>query len=426
MKTLVTRLSSLVTASAALCVAEALATDVGHLATVSNVSFTQNANQDVIVTYDLDNSGDPAFVTLDVLTNGVPLPVAAVQSVSGDVSTSLADFVSDGTGKQIVWKARTDWKGNLTSNATVVVSAHYTNHLEGVYLRIDVTPGNVKDVVWPHHFGVVEPNVASDAFLHDELWFKCVPAGTFLMGSPEDELGRGDDETQHEVTISKPFFIGVTPVTRRQWKNMGGSIQNLSDEGDLAGYPAANIRYSYGSVSNTRIDTLLARLEQKTGLSGFALPTEAQWEYACRADTQGVWSDGSPWDPGTTGNNPVVSTNLAAVGWYASNSPTSGTEKVVHQVATRAPNAWGLYDFNGNVWEFCRDAKRTYTAEPVVDPIGEIPTVGGYCVIRGGSKDTSAWGCRNARRNVVSSPIGATSGASDYRESNGARLVMEF
>lgn len=64
--------------------------------------------------------------------------------------------------------------------------------------------------------------------------------------------------------------------------------------------------------------------------------------------------------------------------------------------------------------------------EPVVDPVGEIPTVGGICVIRGGSKDTAAWGCRNARRNVVSSPIGATSGASDYRESNGARLVLEF
>ena len=408
-----------------LCAATAFAANVSHLAVVSNVSFTQDAQQDVIVTYDLANNGEPAFVTFDVLTNGVPLPVAAVQSVTGDVSASLTDFVADGPGKTIRWKARTDWKGNLGENASVIVSAHYTNHIEGVYLRIDVT-GGMNASSWPCHFGAVAPDVTSKAFLWDELWFKCVPAGTFLMGSPEEELGRSDDETQHQVTISKPFFIGVTPITRRQWKNMGGSIQNLSDAGDLAGYPAGNIRYSYGSASNTRIDTLLARLEQKTGISGFELPTEAQWEYASRADTQGVWSDGSPWDPGTTGNNPAVSTNLAAVGWYAGNSPTSGTTKVVHQVATRAPNAWGLYDFNGNVWEFCRDSKRTYTADPVVDPIGEIPTVGGICVIRGGSKDTAAWGCRNARRNVVSSPIGATSGASDYRESNGARFVLEF
>ena len=90
-----------------LCAASAFAADVGHLAAVSNVSFTQDSQQDVIVTYDLANHGQPAFVTLDVLTNGVPLPVAAVQTLSGDVSTSLADFIDDGTGKRIVWKART-------------------------------------------------------------------------------------------------------------------------------------------------------------------------------------------------------------------------------------------------------------------------------------------------------------------------------
>jgi hypothetical protein len=247
MKTLLSSLSFI-------CAAGAFAANVGHLATVSNVSFTQNANQDVIVTYDLDNNGEPAFVTLDVLTNGVPLPVAAVQSVSGDVSTSLTNFVADGTGKTIIWKARTDWKGNLGSNATVVVSAHYTNHLEGVYLRVDVTGGTAAKS-WPYHFGAVEPDITSKAFLWDELWLKCVPAGTFLMGSPEDELGRGNDEIQHQVTISKPFFIGITPVTRKQWKNMGGSIQTLTLEG-MEAVPAGKIRYSYDGTSNTRCDTL--------------------------------------------------------------------------------------------------------------------------------------------------------------------------
>ncbi len=400
------------------CAAGAFAANVGHLATVSNVSFTQNGQQDVIVTYDLANNGEPAFVTLDVLTNGVPLPVAAVQSLSGDVSTSLTNFVADGNGKSITWKARADWKGNLSTNASVLVSAHYTNHLEGVYLRVDVTGGTTAES-WPYHFGAVEPDITSKAFLWDELWLKCVPAGTFLMGSPEDELGRGTDETQHLVTISKPFFIGITPVTRKQWTNMGGSMETGSQELAVEGYEscaAGNLRYTHSDNANkNRVDKMVATLASKTGLVGFALPTEAQWEYACRADTQGVWADGSPWDPGTTTSTYAVSTNLYNLAWYQNNA---GTKIDGKQVATKAPNAWGLYDLHGNVWELCRDKKRNYTADDVTDPCGGIPTSSEACVKRGGSKDTPANGCRAARRN--------TNGTTGTQATNGARLVLEF
>ena len=412
MKKLFPRLSALVTASAALCAAEALAANVGHLAAVSNVSFTQNAEQDVIVTYDLANNGEPAFVTMDVLTNGVPLPVAAVQTVSGDVSSSLTDFIADGTGKQIVWKARTDWKGNLTSNATVVVSAHYTNHLEGVYLRVDVSGGMEADA-WPTHFGSVDPDVSSTAFLWDELWLKCVPAGTFRMGSPEDELNHNANETRHQVTITKPFFIGVTPVTRKQWTNMAGKINNLDVDG-YEGCAAGWIRYTYGSASATRTDTVTNRLNRLTGLVGFNLPTEAQWEYACRADTTSAFNDGSPWDPGATGDKPTTSANLAELAWYKGNV---GEE--AHNVATRKPNAWGLYDFHGSVWELCRDSAREYAAGAVTDPVGVIPGNSGTCVKRGGSTGSDAYGCRSAYRNTTQNVTETTAG-------NGARLVFEF
>ena len=403
-----------------LCAVSALAADVTHLATVSNVSFSQNANQDVIVTYDLANDGEPAFVTLDVLTNGVPLPVAAVQPLSGDVSTSLADFIDDGTGKQIVWKARTDWKGNLTSNATVVVSAHYTNHLEGVYLRVDVTGGTAASA-WPYHFGSVEPDVTSHAFLQDEIWLKCVPAGTFLMGSPANEIGRGKpdnyntDETQHMVALTKPFFIGVTPVTRKQWQNMTGSTNSLAIVGNES-CPAGNVRYTFGSANATRADSLVSKLDAKTGLSGFNLPTEAQWEYACRADTQGVWSDGSPWDPGTTESTFSTSTNLASVAWYSANSSIGG-KKVVHPVATREPNDWGLYDFLGNVWEWCRDWSGDYSTDNITtNPTG--PDTGSKRIVRGGSKDTSAFACRAATRNHYT--------PTETSETRGLRLAFEF
>ena len=408
MKTLLSSLSFI-------CAAGAFAANVGHLATVSNVSFTQDGQQNVIVTYDLANNGEPAFVTLDVLTNGVPLPVAAVQSVTGDVSSSLTDFVADGTGKQIVWKARTDWKGHLGENASVVVSAHYTNHLEGVYLRVDVS-GGTNAPAWPYHFGAVEPDVTSHAFLWDELWFKCVPAGTFLMGSPEDELNHQASETQHQVTISKPFFIGVTPVTRKQWTNMAGKINNLTVDG-YEGCAAGWIRYTYGSASPTRTDTVTNRLNTLTGLTGFNLPTEAQWEYACRADTSSTFNDGSPWDPGLTASQPTVSANLAELAWYKDNVGDS-----VHEVATRKPNAWGLYDFHGSVWELCRDSARTYTATAVTDPVGEIPSTSGTCntcVKRGGSTGSEAYGCRSAFRNT-------TQRITETAAGNGVRLVLEF
>jgi formylglycine-generating enzyme required for sulfatase activity len=293
--------------------------------------------------------------------------------------------------------------------------------MEGVYLRVDVTPGNVNGVVWPHHFGVVEPDVASDAFLHDELWFKCVPAGTFLMGSPATEKGREYyelDETQHEVTLTRPYFIGVTPVTRKQWTNMGGSVAGLTVTG-MEGLPAGRINFTWDAASDTRADTLLARINQKTGLAGFALPTEAQWEYACRADTQGVWGDGSPWDPGITGTNPSVSTNLALLGWYSENSAVSGSTKVAHQVATRAPNAWGLYDFHGNVWEWCRDWAGDYPTGPIEDPMG--PTTGSKRIRRGGSYNTNAFACRAAMRNSQEEI-----NKNNQIEGNGIRFVMEF
>ena len=417
-------MKTLVSALFPLAALVAPAATVGHLAQVSNVSFTQNAQQDVIVSYDLANNGQPAFVTLDVLTNGVPLPVAAVQSLSGDVSTNLTDFIADGTGKQIVWKARDDWKGNLTSNATVVVSAHYTNHLEGVYLRVDVTGGTSAES-WPHHFGSVDPDVSSTAFLWDELWLKCVPAGTFLMGSPEDEPGRNvyssTDETQHKVTLTKPFFIGVTTLTRKQWTNMGGTMGNGVPLEGYESCPAGNLRYSYSSENATRLDTMMETLADKTGLPGFALPTEAQWEYACRADTQGVWADGSPWEPSITDATPAKSENLALLGWYGDNSAVSGT-KVVHEVATKAPNAWGLHDFHGNVWEFVRDKYADYPATAVDDPFtapGEPVTDETTIVRRGGSKDTIASGCRAAVRNT-----GIT--AHKTNATTGARLVFEF
>jgi len=189
--------------------------------------------------------------------------------------------------------------------------------------------------------------------------FVLIPAGSFLMGSP-DETGDGDEYPRHDVVISQPFYLGKYEVTQEQWEEVMGSNPSRFRGAKL---PVETVSWKDCQV-------FLAKLAAKTGRK-FALPTEAQWEYACRAGTTTFWSFGD--------------TN-AAVDEFAWGKSNSGGQS--HPVGGKKPNPWGLYDMHGNVSEWCADryAKHTYSNGVVVDPVG--PTVQeGSAVCRGG-----AWG----------------------------------
>jgi formylglycine-generating enzyme required for sulfatase activity len=196
-----------------------------------------------------------------------------------------------------------------------------------------------------------------------------LPGGAFQMGSNESS----DEEPIHRVTLS-PFCIGKYPVTQAQWQAV---MRNNPSNFKGADLPVE-------SVSWVDATAFCAKLSRQSG-KNYRLPTEAEWEYACRADSSGKWCFGDDL------------TRFEEYAWYYENSDSK-----THPVGQRKPNAWGLYDMHGNVWEWCQDLYdgSYYSNSPAQDPQG--PTQGSSRVVRGGSWGGNGDYCRSAFRNYHS------------------------
>lgn len=226
-----------------------------------------------------------------------------------------------------------------------------------------------------------------------QLKMRLIPAGTFVMGSPSNEVDRGSDEgPQHQVTISRAFYMGIYEVTQAQWAAVMGTYP--SKFGYVPANPVEQVSWEDCQKFITKLNTL--------GIGTFRLPTEAEWEYACRAGSTTRF----PW-----GDDPGYST-LGQYAWYSANSNST-----THFVGQKKPNTWGLYDMHGNVWEWCSDwYAASYGIDKVTDPKG--PATGSHRVIRGGCWSLSPQYCRPALRND-DAPSDAFSGL-------GFRLVRTF
>jgi formylglycine-generating enzyme required for sulfatase activity len=222
--------------------------------------------------------------------------------------------------------------------------------------------------------------------------FVQIKGGTFMMGSPVNEPGRGADEFQHQVTV-QGFYMGKYEVTQREWREVIG-INPSRFKGDNLPVEQVNW-YEAVEYCNRRseweglkpaytIHGTDVSWNRKT--SGYRLPTEAEWEYACRAGTSG---------PFNTGNN--ISTGQANYdGNYPyNNNATGANQRKTVEAGSFAPNVWGLHDMHGNVWEWCWDGYGDYTRGVQADPTG--PSSGACRVVRGGSWYDSA---RNVRSSV--------------------------
>jgi formylglycine-generating enzyme required for sulfatase activity len=197
------------------------------------------------------------------------------------------------------------------------------------------------------------------------------PSGSFTMGSPPWGAERSDDEKQHEVTISKPFYLQSTVVTQSQWQEvMGDNPSEFKDCGDDC--PVENVSWNDAQG-------FIKKLNEIEGVDNYRLPTEAEWEYACRAETNTEFSFGDE------------ASELGEYAWYIDNSGDR-----THPVGTKKPNAWGLYDMHGNVIEWCQDWYADYPSNSVTDPKG--PSKGEYRVLRGGSWLINARRIRSADR----------------------------
>lgn len=281
----------------------------------------------------------------------------------------------------------------------------------GAYMVIDLSGGPDATNYPVSYLNAVPAGGWGDEYKTTKLVLRKIPHGTFTMGSPTNEVGREIDETQHQVTLTKDFYIGVFEVTQKQWERVMGNwpsyftnasyretrpVERVSYY-EIRENPANNaISSNWPQSDQVHADSFMGKLRAKTGLSTFDLPTEAQWEYACRAGTTTAINSGYNL------TNVHADARAAEVGRYFYNHPGgySGSSSVstdggTAKVGCYLPNPWGLYDMHGNVWEWCLDWYGSYP-DTVSDPKGAVS--GSGRVLRGCGYHNEAYGCRSPDR----------------------------
>ena len=206
------------------------------------------------------------------------------------------------------------------------------------------------------------------------------------MGSPASEAKRADNERQHRVRLSKGFMMGVTEVTQAQWRAVMGSNPSHFKGDDL---PVEKVSWHDAVV-------FCKNLSHKEGQT-YRLPTEAEWEYACRAGTTTAFNTSNTISVNQANYNGVFTYGTGRKGVY---------RKKTIAVGSFQPNAWDLYDMHGNVYEWCSDWRGDYPRGQVTDPTGAASGV--WHVLRGGAWSNGPWGCRSASRS------GDAPGRTDY------------
>jgi formylglycine-generating enzyme required for sulfatase activity len=223
-------------------------------------------------------------------------------------------------------------------------------------------------IVAPPSPTIVVPQLAPNFTNSIGMEFVLLPSGKFLMGSPKREAGRSDDEDpQHEVTIGEPFYLGKYEVMQGEWKAVMG---------DNPSHFKGDDRLPVENVSWNDCQEFIKRLNGKNDGWEYRLPSEAEWEYACRAGTMGDYAG-----------------ELDAMAWYGENSGLK-----THPVGEKKANAWGLHDMHGNVWEWCQDGwHKDYNGAPS-DGSAREQGSDNLRVLRGGSWFDVARNCRSADR----------------------------
>jgi len=259
-------------------------------------------------------------------------------------------------------------------------------------------------IVWTyHHFGFAQTVTSAGERMvltinGMEYPFRWCPAGTFLMGSPESEPERESNETQHRVTLTRGFWLLETAVTQSMWEDVMGATPHAFRGNN---FPMDLISWEDCQAYIQKLNDL------KSAPSGyrFSLPTEAQWEYACRAGTT------TPFHFGSALNGDKAN----CTGDFPYGTETRGPSlSRTTDVGSYPANVWGLHDMHGNVWEWCLDWKGDYPNGDVTDPTG--PSTGSERVLRGGSWCSSAVACRSAYRYYCV--------PSDQHFVNGLRLAL--
>ncbi len=262
-----------------------------------------------------------------------------------------------------------------------------------LYLVIDLSDGPSASSYPVSYMSSPPDDGWTDEYKTTKLVMRRIPFGTFIMGSPDGEIGHWSGEAQHHVTFRHEFYIGVFPVTQRQWERVMGTWPSHFDNTDYRDTrPVERVSYNmirgsdagsgWPADNNVDADSFMGRLRARTG-QVFDLPNESQWEYACRAGTTTALNSGK----NLTANDECP--NMSEVGRYHYNHPggyssssSVSTDGGTAKVGSYLENAWGLYDMHGNGREWCLDWYGTYPGT-VTDPKG--PSIGTARVSRSGN-----------------------------------------
>lgn len=357
------------------------------------MTFAQDAtSKRVTIGYELE--GAPAIVTVDILTNGVSIGAEHLTYMSGDVNRRVAT----GT-RTVTWAPCKAWRGNVVNDGSVTakVSAWALNE-PPPYMVVDLA---VKGKNAVRYFASAEElpygGVTADAYKTDLLVLRKCPAEnvTWRMGTPETEVGRiGPRETPHLVTLTNDFYIGVYPVTQKQYFNLMGTW------GANSKFTARREMRPVDNLSHDQIcapDGFLAKLRVHADNIRFDLPLDAQWEFACRAGCGAALYDGTSL---TVDNLARLARCKETGGCQTDGSayppetdPDVGGTSIV---GSFAPNGFGLYDMIGNVWDMTRDLYQE-VLDDAVDPNAGPASGEGY-VVRGGAADQGNTWCRSGAR----------------------------
>lgn len=356
-----------------------------------SVTFSQDpSTRKVTIGYELQ--GAPAIVTVDILTNGVSIGTENLTYMAGDVNKRVAVG-----SRSVTWQPCKAWRGHVIKDGSVTakVSAWALNE-PPQYMVVDLTvPNSVRYFASEEE---VPGGVSNACYKTDCLVLRKCPAENVVwrMGSSSQETGRiGPRETAHLVTLSNDFYIGVYPVTQRQYYNLKGKwpsyftakrdmrpVENLSFD-DIRGKSEDGFDWpndGYDLPDNS----FLKLLRDHTGGIRFDLPLDAEWEFACRAGCGAALYDGKD---ASTDNIRRLGRTKDTGGCMsdgsdcpATTNPEDGGTTIV---GSYEANDWHLYDMLGNVWEATRDWYQEVLDE-TVDP-NEGPKTGTYRVFRGGS-----------------------------------------
>ena len=335
---------------------------------VSNGRASQRADGSgmVDVFYDLSGATSMTRVAVVFSSNGGTsyTIIPKQQWLSGDIG-----FVtSDGLNKQIVWDAGKDLPGVRYEQARAKVIALDSGALV-------LLPGGVP------------------------LEMVVVPAGSFQMGANDNDSGWSwaDELPAHMVTIGYDFKMGKFEITQRQWVALMGTNPSYFTGNDMR--PVEQVSWNDIRGTNGFLDKLNQHITATgQGPATFRLPSESEWEYACRAGSQTRFCFGNS-DCGATDCNAC---NLGNYAWYCGNDSPNGTKPV----GGKLPNAFGLFDMHGNVWEWCEDWYHDSYTDAPADGSAWVSPAGSYRVLRGGIWGSNPRGCRSALRDYYNSPVG--------------------